>query len=148
MRFARGTDPEMIPTAIARFAELLAPGGATLDDGLVDVQGGLDLPPTVRLRRDRVALIVGTELDDETIAAQLDPIGFRTTPAADGFDVQIPSWRPDSATEIDVIEEVARHWGYRRIDRRVPRSPFRESAQGKVRTALHGQSHNDCYEMG
>ena len=34
------------------------------------------------------------------------------------------------------------------VGRRVPGSPFRDSAQGKVRTALHGQSRNDCYGMG
>ena len=34
------------------------------------------------------------------------------------------------------------------VGRRVPGSPLRESAQGKVRTALHGQSRNDCYGMG
>ena len=34
------------------------------------------------------------------------------------------------------------------VGRRVPGSPLRDSAQGKVRTALHGQSRNDCYGMG
>jgi phenylalanyl-tRNA synthetase beta chain len=37
--------------------------------------------------------------------------------------VTLPSWRPDSTAEIDVIEEVARHYGYSRIGRRVPKTP-------------------------
>jgi phenylalanyl-tRNA synthetase beta chain len=122
-RFARGTDPEMIPTAIARFAELLAPGGTTLDRGLVDERGGLALPPTVRVRTARVNAVLGIALSDDDIRAELEPIGFACVPTAEGFDVTIPTWRPDSALEIDVIEEVARHHGYPRIGRTVPRSP-------------------------
>ncbi|HTJ74722.1 MAG TPA: hypothetical protein VL337_05100, partial [Acidimicrobiales bacterium] len=46
---------------------------------------------------------------------------FRCTPTGDGdFRVDIPSWRPDSEREIDVIEEVARHHGYRQIARTMP----------------------------
>src|SRR4029077_3341563 len=50
----------------------------------------------------------------------LEPIGFRTGPAGDDLDVTIPSWRPDSETEIDVIEEIGRHYGYERIGAVVP----------------------------
>ena len=38
------------------------------------------------------------------------------------WDVTVPSWRPDSSTEIDVIEEVGRLWSYSRIARTVPKS--------------------------
>ena len=41
----------------------------------------------------------------------------------DAATVRIPSWRPDSAEEIDVIEEVARLYGYDRIGKRLPASP-------------------------
>ena len=122
-RFSRGTDPEMIPTAIARFAELLAPAGTALDRGLVDERGGLAHPPTIRVRTARVNAVLGTQLPAKEIRAELEPIGYACEPAADGFDVTIPTWRPDSALEIDVIEEVARHHGYARIGRTVPRSP-------------------------
>ena len=126
-RFSRGTDPEMIPTAIERFAELLEPLGLTLDRGLVDERGGLDLPPRVAVRVPRVNAILGTELTAAQVRDQLEPIGFACRPSPEGPDileVSIPSWRPDSSTEIDVIEEVARHWGYARIEPTVPRSPY------------------------
>jgi phenylalanyl-tRNA synthetase beta chain len=53
----------------------------------------------------------------------LEPIGFECAPARGGWRVTIPSWRPDSELEIDVIEEVARHHGYSNIPRTVPLSP-------------------------
>ena len=52
----------------------------------------------------------------------LDPIGFTVTGGGDVRTVAIPSWRPDSAEEIDVIEEVARMYGYDRIGQVVPSS--------------------------
>jgi phenylalanyl-tRNA synthetase beta chain len=152
-RFARGTDPEMLRAAVVRYAELLAPGGATLDDGLLDERGALPLPPAVRVRTERVRLVLGSALEADEIAAQLEPIGFACTPAPDGFDVQVPTWRPDSSTEIDVIEEVARHWGYTRLERSVPRSPDAGSltpvqeARNRVREVLVGLGLDEAMPM-
>ena len=42
---------------------------------------------------------------------------------AAAFRVAVPTWRPDSSIEVDVIEEIARHHGYERIPRTVPASP-------------------------
>ncbi len=126
-RFERGVDPYGIDRAIARFVELLS---ETCPD-LVVREGAVDartehLPPAERSTRLRVAQverIAGPALSDEEIKQLLDPIGFTVTPAEPGVvDVAIPSWRPDSATEIDVIVEVARHDGYDRIGRRMARS--------------------------
>ncbi|MDQ2825909.1 MAG: phenylalanine--tRNA ligase subunit beta, partial [Actinomycetota bacterium] len=60
-------------------------------------------------------------LSASEVSGHLQPIGFMCTPTGDGdFRVDIPSWRPDSEREIDVIEEVARHHGYTRIARTMP----------------------------
>ena len=42
--------------------------------------------------------------------------------------VALPTWRPDSEAEIDVIEEVARHYGYSNLAQAVASSPSRISA--------------------
>lgn len=123
-RFERGVDPEGVERAAARFVELAREiTGAAVGDRTV-----VGSPPPrrqVRVRVGRVNAILGTDLTPEQVAGYLAPIGFAAEPDGEGaFAVTIPSWRPDAGEEIDVIEEVARHHGYERIPRTVPRSPF------------------------
>jgi phenylalanyl-tRNA synthetase beta chain len=120
-RFEKGTDPEVVDLAMRRFAELLV---AEAEDGSARAVGDLPQRPTVRVRTARVAKLLGTDLGRDRIRALLEPIGFATTEAGEDLDVAIPSWRHDSATEIDVIEEVARHHGYTALGQTVPRSPI------------------------
>lgn len=83
----------------------------------------LPAPPTVEVRTARVNAVLGTDLDELAVAGLLEPIGFRvsTLPEAPGVSlVRVPSWRLDCEREIDVIEDVARTWGYGRIERTVP----------------------------
>jgi len=88
--------------------------------------------------------ILGTDLGRNRIVEVLEPIGFATAKAGDDLDVVVPSFRPDSATEIDVIEEVARAHGYGRIARTVPRSGLTGALNGRqvdrrrVRSAMLG----------
>lgn len=124
-RFERGVDPEGADRAVERFAALLTGAGSpslrrgSTNDARSDSE--VPTPPTVLLRTARVNRLLGTDLGDEEIASLLDPIGFTTHPAGDGVaSVTVPSWRPDSDREVDVIEEVARHHGYRRIARTLP----------------------------
>jgi len=121
-RFERGADPEVADLAMRRFAELLAESGATLAPGMVDVRGNTPTRETIRVRTDRVNSLLGTGLERDEVAGLLESIEFSTRPAGDDLDVDIPSFRPDSATEIDVVEEVARIHGYHRITRTVPQS--------------------------
>ncbi|MEA2932363.1 MAG: phenylalanyl-tRNA synthetase beta chain, partial [Actinomycetota bacterium] len=129
VRFERGVDPEGVHRAAARFVELISAmtPGARIVGGTVDVTDRDQLPPpvTVPLRTARVNAILGTDLSSEQVRGYLAPIGFVAGASADGdgdgtFPVTIPTWRPDSEREIDVIEEVARHHGYSRIPRTRP----------------------------
>ena len=119
-RFERGTDPEAIPAAAARFVEIvrLTCPGATVES-FDDIRPIAAVHHSVRVRTDRVNLVLGTSLSDDTIAGLLAPIGFTPTRTEPGHhDVVIPSWRPDATAEIDVIEEIGRHFGYDNIERR------------------------------
>lgn len=124
--------------------------GASVTGATVDVTGELPPRCKVTVRTARVNAVLGTELTPEEVRGYLDPIGFACVPAVEApavdapaveapaveapvvegpaaegpdggdFVVTIPSWRPDSEREIDVIEEVARHHGYTNIARRLP----------------------------
>jgi phenylalanyl-tRNA synthetase beta chain len=121
-RFEKGTDPEVIDLAHRRFAELLG-AGARLEAGTVDARGELPERAPVRVRTGRLNRLLGTDLDAGRIAGLLAPIGFDATVVGDDTDVAIPPWRYDSSTEIDVVEEVARTYGYTTIGRSMPSSP-------------------------
>ena len=126
VRFERGRDPYGIDRAVARFVELLRETCPDLvvHAGLVDARG--DLPPehrSVRVRPDRVRALLGAEIPTQEMVERLAPIGFEAVADQGGvLDVSLPSWRPDCELEVDVIEEIARHVGYERLGRTVPKS--------------------------
>ncbi len=138
-RFERGVDPYGMPAAQGRFVELLrlTCPDLVVHDGAVDARSEA-LPAEHRLvavRVRQVNRILGTSLDASTVTRLLDPIGYTTT-AMDGagdaavLTVSIPSWRPDSTDEIDVVEEVARHVGYRHLGSAVPKSTMHGRLSG------------------
>jgi phenylalanyl-tRNA synthetase beta chain len=145
-RFVKGTDPEVIDLAMRRFAQLLAPSGARLESGRAVADGELPpLRPVVRVRTARVTKVLGQDLGADRVAALLDPIGFTTRAAGVDLDVVIPPWRYDCATEIDVIEEVARHHGYSALGATVPRGELtggltpRQAERRALRRTLTGR---------
>jgi len=149
-RFEKGVDLEVIDLAMRRFAELL---GAPLEEGAAVATGTVPERPTVRVRTARVARLLGTDLGVDRIAEVLDPIGFTTAPAGDDLDVQIPSWRHDSATEIDVIEEIARHHGYTALGRTLPSAAstgslsVRQEDRRRLRGMLVGRGLSEAMPM-
>ena len=86
------------------------------------------------MRTERVNALLATSLTDDDIAGLLTPIGFAK---ADGV-FTVPSWRPDCRREIDLVEEVARHYGYDKIGQAMPSSstPGGLSARQRDRRAL------------
>jgi phenylalanyl-tRNA synthetase beta chain len=159
-RFEKGTDPEVIELAHARFAELLAPAGARLEAGMVDVRGELPERAPIRVRTDRLNRLVGTELTSGEISELLAPIGFATDPAGGAagdptadLDVTVPPWRYDSPTEIDVVEEVARLYGYARIGRSMPTSAHtgrlsaRQQERRRLRSLLVGRGLSEAMPL-
>ncbi|CAA9254646.1 MAG: Phenylalanyl-tRNA synthetase beta chain [uncultured Acidimicrobiales bacterium] len=122
-RFEKGTDPSGIDRSVARFCELVGTG--QISGPMLDDRSGLQPRQPITVRVARVNSLLGTGLDGATIAGYLEPIGFVSHQAdtAGVLDVLPPSFRPDVELEINVIEEVARHHGYAKIVRRVPRSP-------------------------
>ncbi|HEX3621010.1 MAG TPA: phenylalanine--tRNA ligase subunit beta [Acidimicrobiales bacterium] len=153
VRFERGVDPEGVRRAVARFCELAGEvAGAKVSGVTVDAVGELPRPGRVVVRTSRVNAILGTSLSPGDVSGYLQPIGFRCTPTGDGdFRVDIPSWRPDSDREIDVIEEVARHFGYRNIERTLPAvarvgglTPYQRERR-KVREILVGTGLSEAW---
>jgi phenylalanyl-tRNA synthetase beta chain len=121
MRFERGTDPRLPVTAMERACALLEMIGAGTARGTVVDRYPVRIEPTVlRLRRDRIAGLLGVSLPDGDVRRVLEALGFALRDAGAGWDVTVPTRRVDVTREVDLIEEVARHCGFDRIPTTFP----------------------------
>jgi phenylalanyl-tRNA synthetase beta chain len=125
-RFERGVDPRLARVAVARVVALLVEhGGGTPDPELTDVDR-TDGPTTFDLPLDLPARLVGVDYTPEQVRSTLTDIGcvLSDAPAGAGtVRVQVPSWRPDLAVPVDLVEEVARLRGYAEIPSVLPVAP-------------------------
>ncbi len=120
MRFERGADIEGVPAAAALAASLFAKiGGATVSQTVVDVYPGRWEPRTISFRPARANSLLGIEEPGPSMASSLRALGCEV---ADGetMSVSPPSWRGDLQIEEDLIEEVARIYGYAKIPETLP----------------------------
>ena len=116
-RFERGVDPTLQERAIERATELLlaCAGGAA---GPVEVAELPDEIPTrnaVDFRPSRARSVIGAAISDAEMVGILERLGMRIDTASTAWHVVPPSWRFDIAIEEDLIEEVARVYGFDRI---------------------------------
>ena len=154
-RFERPIDPEVTEWASRRCAELiLRTAGGTLHPGMIDAGGFAIERPTVTLRLDQIARVLGIAIDPAEVSRILLALGLKSMggpPEAPMF--RAPSWRSDLEREIDLIEEVARIHGYEHIpeDRAVPladapRTP-RERVEDATRSLLAGLGFDEAITL-
>jgi phenylalanyl-tRNA synthetase beta chain len=122
-RFERGVDYNLQVRAIQRATRLILdivggqPGPVTAVNGET-----LPKPTAIFLRRATIAKLLGLELADAQVEKILQGLGIVIEPAAGGWKAIPPSWRFDLAIEVDLIEELARIYGYNRLPVRSIRS--------------------------
>ena len=123
-RFERGVDPNGTLMAINREARLIAElGGGRLVAGTIDAHPGAQPVKSIPLSIAATNRLLGTQLDQPTISRLLSSIGIETqsVDAAKGhITVCPPSFRVDLLQPEDLMEEVARTWGYNAIPTRMP----------------------------
>ena len=116
MRFERGADPRLPVTAMERAAALLEAIGAGQARGtVVDRYPTRVEPGALRLRRAKIAGLLGADIPDADVKRILESLGFALKESPGGWDVSIPTRRVDVQREVDLIEEVARHYGFDRL---------------------------------
>jgi phenylalanyl-tRNA synthetase beta chain len=125
-RFERGADAEGVLRAQERCVALICDiaGGVATEDA-VDIYPSPENEKVVALRPERVESVTSLNVPADEIIRILSALGFRLkstieTSGSGAFTFAIPSWRHDIAIEEDLIEEVARHRGYERIDSELP----------------------------
>jgi phenylalanyl-tRNA synthetase beta chain len=135
-RFERKVDPEGIDWASRRCCQLILDlAGGDLAAGLVDAGRKPAAREPVALRYARLPRVLGIEVAPDRVRAILAALGCREVEADDAqLAVVPPSWRRDLTREIDLIEEVARIYGYEQIpeDVLVPMAPSVRSREDRV----------------
>lgn len=131
MRFERGADPHMPRVAMDRALELLEQTGAgTRRGGILDrsrTPFGIE-PRTLALRRAKIHGLLGVEVPGADVERILSSLGFSllrvdgpsTELGAGGWRVSVPTRRVDVGREVDLIEEIARHYGFDRLPSSFP----------------------------
>jgi phenylalanyl-tRNA synthetase beta chain len=157
-RFERGADFNACGVANALVAKLILQAGGAAEGELVDIVVPAMVArtagrPPIALSLGQVQRHLGATLDDqpnrsaltaELIRQYLTALGCALTPAdsdEQGFQVKLPSWRLDLEREIDLVEEIARVYGYNRFANTLPTAlpvtahPL-AAAEAAVRTRL------------
>ena len=122
-RFERGIDRDGVRRAADRAARLIAElTGGSVSSGAVEALGdAFPCTTTVTLRADHPNRLLGTDLSADQVVDLLARVEIEASHSADGeFECRIPTYRNDISIAADLVEEVARIYGYDRIPITMP----------------------------
>ncbi len=116
-RYERGVDPALQYKAMERATRLLidicgGEAGPVID---VTSEAHLPKPATITLRRSKLDRLIGHHIADAQVSDILRRLGCDVTEGQDEWTAVAPSWRFDMEIEEDLVEEVARVYGYNNI---------------------------------
>lgn len=138
-RFERGVDPANQIRAIERATRLLLDivGGEPGPVFQISKKENLPARSDITLRHDRVDEILGLHLDRTRIEEMLARLGIRVVKVTrEGWVMRPPSHRFDLSIEVDLIEEIARIYGYNRLPVTEPQAQLKIPALPEARTSL------------
>ncbi|MEE9200864.1 MAG: phenylalanine--tRNA ligase subunit beta, partial [Candidatus Brocadiales bacterium] len=144
-RFERGVDPEGVDWASRRATRLIQElAGGKVAREVVDIGSGKTKKSVVTVRMPRLNALLGTKVEPGAARDILLRLGFEAKAGRDKVVATVPSFRNDVTREVDLIEEVARIYGYNNIpaDTRLsiqvkPRSRY-EQVEERARELLTG----------
>ena len=135
-RFERGVDYNLARTAMERATALLVELCGGQPGPVVEVSSAADLPKaaSIHLRKARIEQVLSLVMADSEVEDILTRLGMSLTAVADGWQVTAPSYRFDMAIESDLIEELARIYGYNRLPVRTPKAatPLRKAPENRL----------------
>ncbi len=119
----KGVDPQLAEVALKRGVELYRQMGGKVVSDVIDIYPGKVKQTTVRVTVEEISKIIGVDVKGRQAVKILTDLGFEVSENSSSLTVKVPSWREgDVAIPEDVIEEVARLYGYHNIPVRLP--PF------------------------
>jgi phenylalanyl-tRNA synthetase beta chain len=116
-RFERGVDPALAAVAIERATQLLLDIVGGEPGPVTEAVSEADLPEiaVIELKRASIPRLLGFELADSEVEDILSRLGLSLEASSDGWKVTVPSARFDVSIEADLLEELARIYGYNNL---------------------------------
>ncbi|MFI3207314.1 MAG: phenylalanine--tRNA ligase subunit beta, partial [Clostridia bacterium] len=128
MRYEKTLDPEMTVDAIGRFLKLLfdIDKNVKVTSCLTDVYAKHFDTISLNFDKAYVDRYTGIEIENDSILATLNALGFKASLENDMFKVTVPSWRAtkDVTMKADIIEEITRIYGYDNFEIKTSKSPL------------------------
>lgn len=121
-RYERGVDPELQRTAMERATALIIEicGGEAGPVTEAVAPEHLPKPAQITLRSDRLSRVLGVDIAAADVEVIMQRLGFDCETQEEGWNVVVPTYRFDISIEEDLIEEVARVYGYNNIPAESP----------------------------
>ncbi|BCV36720.1 phenylalanine--tRNA ligase beta subunit [Shewanella chilikensis] len=121
-RFERGVDPELQHKAMDRATRLVLDICGGEAGPVVEAKSEAHLPKAadIKLRRSKLDKLLGHHIDDTDVEQILTRLGFQVVKQGSDWQVKTATYRFDMAIEEDLIEEVARIYGYNNIPNTAP----------------------------
>lgn len=122
MRYEKGIDPNLCLKAADRACELIEQLGAgKVLKGYIDVYPGKPVPRKISFKPDNINRVLGTNIDTEAMIEILHHLEIPVEDANEGIQAIIPTFRADMTEEADIIEEIARIYGYDKLPITLPK---------------------------
>lgn len=151
-RFEKGVDPAGIRTALQRAVQLLMElaGAHPVSPVTVEQPATID-DVVISLRHQRLNSVLGVKIDKAQVVDIFRRLDFPVEAEAEFYRVEVPSRRSDISIEVDLIEEVARLYGYDRIPKTLPwgqQSPGALTPEQRLRRVVrHTLRHAGLFEV-
>lgn len=152
----KNVDPELITLTMQRGLELYEKyAEAKLLGNVIDIYSNKSQITKVKVRKERISKIIGVKIDDKTIIRILKNLSFEIKLVKDYLIVTPPSYRSsDIQIEEDIIEEIARIYGYSKIPNTLPPLSNKKTTnmednffywENRVKDAMHYWGFNEVY---
>ena len=120
IRFERGIDRNIQSFGLERFINLFEDSSDIIYSDIQNDSKKFEANSSVKFDKSKITEILGIEIDDKFISKTLSSLKISHTLNKDTIEFSSPSWRYDLERPIDIIEELAKHYGFNNFPSTLP----------------------------
>jgi phenylalanyl-tRNA synthetase beta chain len=134
-RYERGVDPDLCVSAIEYATELICKHAKGSPGPTLNISSKKYLPKNrfIKFRYQKIASVLGVQITKRQIESMLKSINCIFEPIKEGWKVKAPSYRFDISIEADLLEEIARLYGYQKLPSSIAPDFFLRAQEANIR---------------